>query len=117
MIDNAWVWAAARNKLRVNEVHKDEEASLILSETFQLLDECGQEVAIDGEMAVDDSNLHIHIVCTCYLADIHYHTCTSGREWLSSAVGDPRDIGLARRSHLRPSFLVRNYHRQWAFAC
>ncbi|OLQ08610.1 hypothetical protein AK812_SmicGene7863 [Symbiodinium microadriaticum] len=42
-------------KLRVNAIHQDEEALLILNETFQLIDESGEEINMNGtfELEVD----------------------------------------------------------------
>ncbi|CAK9113127.1 unnamed protein product [Durusdinium trenchii] len=43
MIENAWTWAQNRNKLRKNEIHGEEEAKLILDETFGAILETSSE--------------------------------------------------------------------------
>ena len=58
MIDNAFKWAASTNNLRRSKIHGEEEAYLLLSETFELLDEEGHEVAISGNMEVQVPRLH-----------------------------------------------------------
>ena len=58
-MDNAFNWAAKHNKLRVSEIHGEEEGCLCLSDTFQLLDETGQEIAMNGELEVDEPFLQL----------------------------------------------------------
>ena len=58
MVDSAWQWAAKHNKLRINEVHGEEEACLILSESFQLLDEIGQEINMQGALEMEETLLN-----------------------------------------------------------
>ena len=53
MIAAAWQWASAHGNLRVNEVHKEEEARLVLSDNFELLDESGQEIAMTGNIEME----------------------------------------------------------------
>ena len=55
MISAAWSWASSTNNLRINSVHKEEEARLILSDTFDLVDEEGIEVSMNGSIEMDDS--------------------------------------------------------------
>ncbi|CAE6962672.1 unnamed protein product, partial [Symbiodinium sp. CCMP2456] len=57
MIAAAWQWASANGNLRVNEVHKEEEARLVLSDNFELLDECGQEIAMTGNIEMEAQGL------------------------------------------------------------
>ncbi|CAE7599833.1 unnamed protein product, partial [Symbiodinium sp. KB8] len=53
MIAAAWQWASAHGNLRVNEVHKEEEARLVLSDSFELLDESGQEITMSGTLEME----------------------------------------------------------------
>ena len=59
MVAAAFEWARANNCLRVNPVHKEEEARLILNDDFELIDETGQEVVLSGSVEVEDSGLCI----------------------------------------------------------
>ena len=59
MIDNAFKWAASTNNLRRNVIHGEEEANLLLSETFELLDSEGHEIEISGSMEVFAPRLNI----------------------------------------------------------
>ena len=53
MVEKAWVWANEHKVLRKNEVHGEEEAKLILSEDFDLLDEEGQEISMNGSVEME----------------------------------------------------------------
>ena len=53
MTDCAFQWAHQNNKLRVNAIHQDEEALLILNETFNLVDESGEEIDMSGEFELE----------------------------------------------------------------
>ena len=55
MISAAWDWAKERNLLRVNPVHKEEQAKLILSEVFEVNSETGAETSMSGTIEVEDS--------------------------------------------------------------
>ena len=59
MIDNAWSWAERNGRIRKNEVHGEEEAKLILDETFNYKDKTGQETNQEVNMAVEESWMHI----------------------------------------------------------
>lgn len=39
MVDNAWAFAARNNVLRTSEIHGEEEANLVLQESFSKKDE------------------------------------------------------------------------------
>ena len=54
MVDTAFKWAASHSLIRTNPVHGEEEAKLVLNETFQLCDETGQTVEFNGTMEVED---------------------------------------------------------------
>ena len=45
MADNSFAWAAARGLVRTNEVHKVEEARLVLEETFENENEKGTKTS------------------------------------------------------------------------
>ena len=47
-MESAWKWAASTGNLRRSEIHGEEEAYLLLSETYELLDQEGHEVQISG---------------------------------------------------------------------
>ena len=53
MVDNAFRWAGEKKLLRINSVHGEEEAFLVLSETFELLDETGQTTEMNGTIEVE----------------------------------------------------------------
>ena len=54
MVSAAWDWARARNLIRVNPIHKEEEAKLIISENFELVSETGQETSMAGSLEMED---------------------------------------------------------------
>ena len=54
MIENSWKWAASRNLLRKNGVHGEEEAKLIISETFDSKNETGELMEWSGEAECED---------------------------------------------------------------
>ncbi|CAE7264460.1 unnamed protein product, partial [Symbiodinium pilosum] len=56
MITAAWQYAAAHNLLRVNKIHKEEEARLVLNETFQMIDETGSQITMEGSFEVEDES-------------------------------------------------------------
>lgn len=55
MCEAAWQWARERNLLRINEIHREEEARLILNEEFQMVDETGQEISMEGSLELQES--------------------------------------------------------------
>ena len=54
MIENSWKWAASRNLLRKNGVHGEEEAKLVISETFDSRNENGELMEWSGEAECED---------------------------------------------------------------
>lgn len=54
MCDNAWEWARKRNKLRVNEVHGEEEICFVLDDEFLLREERGQRRDVEGTFELED---------------------------------------------------------------
>ncbi|CAE7387373.1 unnamed protein product [Symbiodinium necroappetens] len=56
MISSAWEWAKTRKLVRVNPVHKEEEAKLILSEVFEVNEETGAETSMNGTLEVQDES-------------------------------------------------------------
>ncbi|CAE7499386.1 unnamed protein product, partial [Symbiodinium sp. CCMP2456] len=50
MINSAWEWARSRNLLRVNPIHKEEEAKLVINDSFELCTETGSEVDMSGNI-------------------------------------------------------------------
>ena len=57
MVAAAWEWARNHGRLRVNKIHQEEEAWLVLSESFQLADETGQEIDLRGTLEAEDCDL------------------------------------------------------------
>ena len=55
MIESAFAWASANGLVRVNPVHGEEEARLILSDTFEVTDETGSMIEMEGNMEVEDN--------------------------------------------------------------
>ncbi|CAE7265711.1 unnamed protein product [Symbiodinium pilosum] len=56
MVAAAWEWARNHGRLRVNKIHQEEEAWLVLSESFQLADETGQEIDLRGTLEAEDDS-------------------------------------------------------------
>ena len=54
MISAAWEWAKARNLVRINAIHKEEEAKLVLTENFEVNQEIGSETSMNGSLEVQD---------------------------------------------------------------
>ena len=54
MADNSFSWAAERGLTRVNEVHKMEEAKLVLEEFFENETEQGTSREMSGSATVED---------------------------------------------------------------
>ena len=67
MCDAAWQWCRERNLIRINEIHREEEARLILNDEFQMIDESGQEVNMSGSMEVEEPCMHDRVI-DCVLA-------------------------------------------------
>jgi len=57
MADNAFKWAKAKGLWRTNECHGEEEAKLILQESFNVNKQQGNEMGSHGSFAVDVSSL------------------------------------------------------------
>ena len=54
MINNAFDWARENGHLRTNHIHREEEAQLVLSDTFELMDETGSSMDLSGGMEMQD---------------------------------------------------------------
>ena len=54
MVDSSWKWAASRNLVRKNRVHGEEEAKLVLAETFGSNTENGDMMTWSGEAECED---------------------------------------------------------------
>ena len=69
MITNAWAWAdQAPGRKRRNEVHGEEEIRFVLHDTFEFLDEQGDEMSQNG--AFDMEALYL-IPNTCTVVVIN----------------------------------------------
>ena len=60
MVDSSWRWAAARNLVRKNLVHGEEEAKLVLEESFDSKNESGEMMTMTGSAECEDMG------CTLY---------------------------------------------------
>ena len=54
MINAGFAWATANGLVRKNPVHQEEEAKLVISETFELQDQTGTEISLSGNFEVED---------------------------------------------------------------
>ena len=54
MAENSFAWAKSKNLLRVNEVHKCEEARLVLEEKYSNKSERGSMKSLTSEGEVED---------------------------------------------------------------
>ena len=54
MINAAWEWARSRNLIRVNPIHKEEEAKLLINESFELCTETGSQMDMSGCIEVQE---------------------------------------------------------------
>ena len=55
MADSSFEWARKRGLTRMNEVHKMEEAKLVLEDFFEGNLEKGHKVSFKGEQEIEDS--------------------------------------------------------------
>ena len=56
MIQNAWEWADQKaGRKRRNEIHGEEEIRFVLHETFEFLDEEGEQALQEGSFDIEDS--------------------------------------------------------------
>ncbi|CAE7446055.1 unnamed protein product, partial [Symbiodinium sp. KB8] len=56
MVDNAFTWAKSKGLLRVNPVHGEEEARLVLNESFEIVDEVGTTTELSGSFEAEDED-------------------------------------------------------------
>ena len=61
MADNSFAWAASKGLLRTNEVHKTEEARLVIEEKFSNRTERGTKKSLTAEAEVEAPCPHHHI--------------------------------------------------------
>ena len=54
MADNSFAWAATKGLLRTNEVHKTEEAKLVVEEKFSNITERGSTKELNSSVLVED---------------------------------------------------------------
>ena len=95
MCDNGFQWAAAHGKLRINNVHKEEEACLILSESFELLDETGQEITLEGGFEVEEAWINVGFWLLAHVYDIHTYACITKDDSGFLLTGELPDINAA----------------------
>ena len=53
-MDNAFTWAKSKGLLRVNPVHGEEEARLVLNESFEIVDEVGTTTELSGSFEAEE---------------------------------------------------------------
>ncbi|CAE7756328.1 unnamed protein product [Symbiodinium sp. CCMP2456] len=56
MITAGFAWATANGLVRKNPIHQEEEAKLIISETFELQDQTGTEINLSGSFEAEDES-------------------------------------------------------------
>ncbi|CAE7389470.1 unnamed protein product [Symbiodinium sp. CCMP2592] len=56
MINAGFAWATANGLVRKNPVHQEEEAKLVISETFELQDQQGTEINLSGSFELEDDS-------------------------------------------------------------
>ncbi|CAE7452303.1 unnamed protein product [Symbiodinium sp. CCMP2592] len=56
MINSAWEWAKARNLIRTNPIHQEQEAKLLINESFELCTETGSQVDLSGTIEAQDES-------------------------------------------------------------
>lgn len=54
MVDNAFEWAKSKGLLRTNPVHGEIEAKLVLSESFEIVDETGATTELSGTIEAEE---------------------------------------------------------------
>ena len=54
MVGNAFTWAKSKGLLRVNPVHGEEEARLVLNESFEIVDEVGTTTELSGSFEAEE---------------------------------------------------------------
>lgn len=59
MVDNAWAWAEKHSKLRDNEIHGEQEAKLILDDTFSFKESEGIDYS-------QEKNVVAHVPCLMF---------------------------------------------------
>ncbi|CAK8988603.1 Uncharacterized protein SCF082_LOCUS1500 [Durusdinium trenchii] len=71
MIDKAFAWAEANGKLRINKIHGEPEAFLVLSEGFALTSTDVEETEQCGNIAVEDGDDEAGTLLDSDLPDIN----------------------------------------------
>ena len=56
-MDNAFEWAAKNNLLRINPMHGEEEANIILDDNFIMEEEEGESYEQNGQLTIEDRKL------------------------------------------------------------
>ena len=65
MIDRAFEWARQNKKLRSNPVHGEDEARLVLSETFEIQNVDLEETNRSGTVEMQETTVTRTVACTC----------------------------------------------------
>ena len=53
-MDNAFEWAKSKNFIRKNPIHGEQEAKLVLSESFEIVDETGATTELSGSIEAEE---------------------------------------------------------------
>ena len=64
MAENSFAWAASKGRLRTNEVHKTEEAKLVIEEKFVNRTERGSKKCLSASAEVEAPFFHSNIIAT-----------------------------------------------------
>ena len=54
MIQSAWTWAASHGLIRRNPIHGEEEARLILTDSFEIAELTATETSMEGRVEMED---------------------------------------------------------------
>ena len=65
MLIKAWAWAKAQSKIRVNEVHGEEEIYIVANESFDVTSTEVEEATQSGNITVQACPCYACNTCTC----------------------------------------------------
>lgn len=61
-MDAGFDWASKHNLVRTSPIHGEEEAKLVLGDSFQMKEEEGEETNQTGSMTCEDSRLNCMMI-------------------------------------------------------
>ena len=65
MVESSWRWAASRNLIRKNPVHGEEEAKLVLEESFEAKNQTGEMMNMTGSAECEDMGFKNYYTSAC----------------------------------------------------